>query len=150
MLAFSQLPYQIKSLPEGTKVLRSLIDNSIKEGDWSDAWKFVAYYCENGSSQIKGIDFYQSYSPLACADSFIINIAIAAMHRLTYRVLMVAMHYRIKMFPFMKESVFFTTLLSQLVWNILSQYSSKSILWSILSWIYEWNSREKTSWTTMG
>ena len=35
-------PIQIKSLPEGTKVLRSLIAPSIKEADCSDACKFVA------------------------------------------------------------------------------------------------------------
>ena len=35
-------PIPIKSLPEGTKFLRSLIAPSIKEGDCSDAWKFVA------------------------------------------------------------------------------------------------------------
>ena len=40
-----------------------------------------------GSSQIKVIDFYQSYSPVAHADSFRINIAIASMHRLTARIL---------------------------------------------------------------
>ena len=49
----------IKYLPEGTKVLRSLIAPSIKEGECSDAWKFVARHCANGSSQIKVIDFDQ-------------------------------------------------------------------------------------------
>ena len=50
-------PTPIKSLPEGTKVLRSLIATSIKECYCYDAWKFVARHCANGSSQIKGIDF---------------------------------------------------------------------------------------------
>ena len=63
-------PIPIKSLPEGKKVLRSLIAPSIKEGDCSDTWKFVARHCENGSFQIKGIDFDQSYIPVAHADSF--------------------------------------------------------------------------------
>ena len=35
----------VKSLPEGTKFLCSLITTSIKEGDFSDAWKFVARNC---------------------------------------------------------------------------------------------------------
>ena len=52
-------PIPIKSLPEGTKVLRSLIASSIKEGDCSGAWKFVACHCANGSSYIKGIYFDQ-------------------------------------------------------------------------------------------
>ena len=44
-------PIPIKSLPEGKKkVLCSLIDSSIKEVDCSDAWKFVARHCANGSS----------------------------------------------------------------------------------------------------
>ena len=76
-------PIPIKSLPEGTEVLRSIIAPSIKEGDCSDAWKFVARHCANGGSQIKGIYFDQSYSPVAHADSFRINIAIAYMHGLT-------------------------------------------------------------------
>ena len=48
---------------------------------------FVEWHCANGNSQIKGIDFDQSYSPVAHADSFRINIAIIYMHRLTSRVL---------------------------------------------------------------
>ena len=43
-------PIPIKSLPEGTKFLCSLIFPSIKEGDCSDACKFVARQCANGSS----------------------------------------------------------------------------------------------------
>ena len=80
-------PIPIKYLPEGTKFLSSLIASSIKEGECSDACKFVARYCVNGSSCIKGIDFGQSYSPVARADSFRINIAIGTMHRLTTRIL---------------------------------------------------------------
>ena len=67
-------PIPIKSLPEETKVLRSLIASSIKEGDCSDAWKFVARHCANGSYHIKDIDFDQSYSPVAHADFFRINL----------------------------------------------------------------------------
>ena len=77
----------IKFLPEGTKVLRSLIARSIKEGGCYDAWKFVACHCANGSSQIKDIDFDQSHSPVAHSDSFRINISIASMHRLTASIL---------------------------------------------------------------
>ena len=80
----------IKYPPEGTKVLRSLIAPSIKEGDCSDAWKFVARNCANGSSQIKGIYFDQPYSPVVHAESFRINIAISSMHRLTVRILYVS------------------------------------------------------------
>ena len=61
-------PTPIKSLPEGTKVLRSLIATSIREGDCSNAWEFVACHCANGISQIKGIDFDQSYSLVAHAE----------------------------------------------------------------------------------
>ena len=83
-------PISIKSLPEGTKVLNSLIDPSIKEGDCSDAWKFVKHHCSNGSYRIKGIDFDQSYIPVAHANSIRINIDIAAMYRITARVLYVS------------------------------------------------------------
>ena len=42
------------------EVFRLLIAHSIKEGECSDTWKFVARHCENGSSQIKVIDFDHS------------------------------------------------------------------------------------------
>ena len=80
-------PIPIKSLPEGTKLFHSIIAPSIKEDDCSDAWKLVSRHYEDVSSQIKGIDFDQSYSTLAHAESYITNMAIAAMHRLTVRIL---------------------------------------------------------------
>ena len=80
-------PIPIKYTPEVKKFLRSLIYPSIKEGDYSDAWKVVARHCVNGSYHIQGIDFDQSYSPVAHSASFIINIVIAAMHILTGRIL---------------------------------------------------------------
>ena len=85
-------PIQIKPLPEGKKVLRSLIASSL-EGGSSDAWKFFASHCENGSSQIQGIDFDKSYSPVAHYDSFRINITIVDMHRLTAMILNVSNAY---------------------------------------------------------
>ena len=83
-------PIPINYLPEGKKFLCSLIDNSIKEGDCSYAWKFVARHCVNGSYKIKCIDLYQSYSPVAHADSFRINIAIEDMHIITSRIIYVS------------------------------------------------------------
>ena len=89
----------IKSLPEGTKVHHSLIFPSIQEGDCSDAWKFVAHHYANGSSQIKGIGFDQSYSPVAHADSLRMNIAIASIHILTARILDVSHAFQNTNFP---------------------------------------------------
>ena len=48
------------------------------------------HHCTNCSSKVQGIDFDQSYIPVAHADSFRINIAITAMHRLTARILSVS------------------------------------------------------------
>ena len=76
-------PIPIKSLPEGIKSLCSLIATSTNKGNCYDACKFVARHCANGSSHIKGVDFYKYYGPVVNADSFRINISIAAMHRLT-------------------------------------------------------------------
>ena len=73
-------PIPIESFTEGTKVLHLLIAPIIKEGDCSDACKFVARHCENGSSQIQFIYFYPSYSPVTNTESIIINIAIIYMH----------------------------------------------------------------------
>ena len=44
-------------------------------------------HCENGSYHIKGVGFYPSYSSVAHADSFRINVDIKDMHILTERVL---------------------------------------------------------------
>ena len=59
----------------------------IKEGDCSDAWKFFSRHCVNGSSKIRGMYFDKSYSQVAHADSFRINIYIVATHRLTASIL---------------------------------------------------------------
>ena len=80
-------PITIKSLPERKKVLCSLISPSIKEGGCSDAWIFFSRHFENGSSQIKVIDTDQAYSPVAHAESFKINIAIASFHIFNDRIL---------------------------------------------------------------
>ena len=80
-------PIPIKSLPDGTKVLHLLIAPGIKEGNCSDSWKVFVRHCTNGSFQIQDIYFDRSYIPLAQDDSFIINISIAAMYRLTANIL---------------------------------------------------------------
>ena len=67
--------------------IRSLIGPSIKEDDCYDAWIFFSSHCANGSYQIKGIYFDQYYSPVTHADSFIINISIADIHRLSAGIL---------------------------------------------------------------
>ena len=80
-------PIPIKYLPKGTEFLHSLIATSIKEGGCSDACKFVAHHCANGSSQIKVIYVDKYYSPVANAGSSRINIDITAMHILTASIL---------------------------------------------------------------
>ena len=92
-------PILIKSLPEGTKVVHSIIDPSIKEGGYSDAWKYVKHHCANGGSQIQGIDFDQYYSPVVHADSFKINISTAALHRLFASILDVGNEFHGKNVP---------------------------------------------------
>ena len=77
----------IKYLTEGGKVIRSLIAKNIKEGNYYDAYKFVALIFENGSSQIQGVYFDHCYSPVVYADSLRISITIADMHRLTASIL---------------------------------------------------------------
>ena len=48
--------------------LSLIIVPGIKEVNCSDAWKFAARHCENVSSSIQGIYFYQSYIPGALDD----------------------------------------------------------------------------------
>ena len=48
---------------------------------------FLHATAKNGSSDIKGIAFDQSYIPVEHSDSFRINIDIADMHRLTDKIL---------------------------------------------------------------
>ena len=76
MSAFFLYTIPTKYLSEKTRFLRS-------QGDCYDAWKFVERHCANEISQIQGINFDHSYSPVARADSFIINITIVAIHRIT-------------------------------------------------------------------
>ena len=92
-------PIPIKYPPGGKKVLHSLIAPIIKEGSCSEAWTFCSRQCANGSYQIKGIDFDQSYIPVAHADSFKININIMDMHRLTARILDVSSTFNNTKFP---------------------------------------------------
>ena len=80
-------PIPIKYTPEGTKILHSLIYPSIKEGECSDEWKFVALHFENRISHIQGIVFDQYYIPGSHVNSFIIKISIVAIHRLTASIL---------------------------------------------------------------
>ena len=54
-------PIPITPLPEGKKLLLSIIAPIIKECDCSDAWKCFARHCANGISQIKSIDLVQTY-----------------------------------------------------------------------------------------
>ena len=109
------VPIPIKPLPEVTYVLRSLIAPSIKEGGFYDAWIFFSRHCANGSSHIKGIDFDISYSPVAHFDSFRINISIAAMHRLTARILDVSNAFQNTNFP-THERVCVSTLPYYIYW----------------------------------
>ena len=88
----------IKPLPGVKKVLHSLIYPRIKEGDCSNVCKCVAPHCENGISDIQSVDFDQSYSPVAHADSFITNIDIMYMRRITARILDVNNYFQNKKF----------------------------------------------------
>ena len=56
-------------------------------------------------SHIQGIDFDNSYSPVAHADSFRIIISIVDMHRLTAITLNFSNSFQNKNFPFVKASV---------------------------------------------
>ena len=92
-------PTPIKYLPDRTKILHSLIDPIIKEDECSDACIFVSHHYANRSSQIQSIYFDNSYSPLAHADSFRMNIFIADMHKLTDRILDSSNTFRNKNVP---------------------------------------------------
>ena len=46
-------PTPIKSIPDGTKVLRSLIDPIMKEGDCSDVWIFLYATVQMGVLRFK-------------------------------------------------------------------------------------------------
>ena len=81
------------------KFFRSIIAPIIKGVDCSDAWKFVARHFENGSYPIKGIYLYHYYSPVVHTDSFIINIDIADIHRLTDIILDISNAFQNKKFP---------------------------------------------------
>ena len=123
---------------------------SIKKGDCSDAWKFVSHHCANRSSQIKGIGFDQSYSPVAHSDLFIINIAIADMHKLTVNILDVSNEFQNTNIPIYERfcvspSPYYLDWLEVSYPNIIIN----SRLWSILYSMNEWDSSNKTIWVTV-
>ena len=60
MSAFFLDPIPIRSLPEGEKVLCSIVALIIKECDCYDACKFVACHCEIGIYNIKFVGVDQS------------------------------------------------------------------------------------------
>ena len=92
-------PIPIKYFPEVKKVLHSLIVIIITGSDCYDAWNVFERHCANGSSKVPGIDFDQYYSTVSYSDFFRINIAIAAMHRLTARILDVSNEFQNKNVP---------------------------------------------------
>ena len=98
-------PIPIKYLSNGTKVLHSIITTITKECNCSDAWKFVAHHCQNGSYPIQGVYFDHSYSTVQYADFSRINIHITAINRLTDRILDVSSVFQKKMLSLIKEYV---------------------------------------------
>ena len=80
----------IKSLPYGTKVLRSLIDSSIKEDNCSDVRNIFSRHCANGISIIQDVGFCLAHIPVSRADNFITNISILDMYRLNVILLYVS------------------------------------------------------------
>ena len=89
----------INSLPDVTKFILYLVTTGIREGDFSYAWKFVVKHFSNGSSQIQGIGFDQSYNPVAYSDSLRIYISVTDMHRLTSKMLDVSRDFQNKNVP---------------------------------------------------
>ena len=89
----------IKYLSDGTKVLRSLISTSIKEGNCSDTWKYVILHCSNMSYQIQVVYIDQSYITVACAEYFRINITITDIHRLNSSIWDISNDFQNKHFP---------------------------------------------------
>ena len=71
-----------------------LIATSIKEGKCCDAWKKFARHHAYGSCHTRGIYFYDSYSPVAHAELFRINIFIEVIHRLTAIILDVSNYFQ--------------------------------------------------------
>ena len=98
-------------------------------------------------SQIKGIDFDQSYSPVAYADSFRTNIDIASMHRLTDRILDVSNAFQNTNVPihFVSPPPYYIDWFERSYPNIPLNLDDVPFFYSV----YEWNARNKASWKTM-
>ena len=65
-------PIPIKSLPEGKKVLRSIIATIVKEGGCYDAWKYVARNCAKEVLRLKVlilINHTVQWNMLDCSES---------------------------------------------------------------------------------
>ena len=86
-IALMSKPIPRSSLPQDTKVLRSVMSFKIKHTPQDHMWKYGARHCINGAPMQQGIDYDESYSPVVEASSLRALIAIASSRRLTLGIL---------------------------------------------------------------
>lgn len=70
-------PIPVSSIPPEKKVLKSVISLKVKP-DGKNMWKFAPRHCANGAPQLQGIDFDESYAPVAGACPVRTQLAISA------------------------------------------------------------------------
>jgi hypothetical protein len=81
------LPFPKNELPAGSNVFRSTLVPEIKTTDVQGVFELRVHECTIGTTQQKGIDFDNSYSPVAENTSIRVMIAICAALKYTFGIL---------------------------------------------------------------
>ena len=71
-------PFPIEDVLPGHRVLESRVTFKVKEMTEKYMWDLYYRHCANGSVQIKGIDFFTSYSAIVTTDSVRVCLAFRA------------------------------------------------------------------------
>ena len=74
-------PFNHSNLPSTTRILRPVLSPAIKKIS-GNIYRYSPQNCANGGPQVKGVDFYQSYSPFLEYPTIRLIVAIAAKYHL--------------------------------------------------------------------
>ena len=78
-------PFPIEDVPVGQRILESRVAFKVKEMSEKYMWDLYCRHCANGSVQVKGVDFFNSYAAIVTSDSIRVCVAFgASMNMNTY------------------------------------------------------------------
>ena len=96
-------PILRSSLPSATKVLRSHCAYRVKLTSQAQTFELYVRTCANGSNQIPGLDFQDSYSPTAAFPRLLCIIALGSYEHMMVIIMTFRMHSKIPSFSTLKN-----------------------------------------------